>query len=46
LIPTRINETPITRMIVPVTTGGNSGKSLPMKGATSTAKTPAAMTDP
>ena len=46
LIPTRINETPITRMIVPVTTGGNSGKSLPMKGATSTAKTPAAMTEP
>jgi hypothetical protein len=45
-MPTRINEMPITRMMVPVTTGGNSGNSLPMNGATSTAKTPAAMTDP
>ena len=36
----------MTRIIVPVTTGGKSGKSLPIKGATKTANTPAAMTDP
>jgi len=33
LIPTRISEMPITRMMVPVTTGGNSGSSRLMKGA-------------
>jgi hypothetical protein len=33
-------------MIVPVTTGGNNGNSLPMNGATMTAKTPAEITEP
>ena len=32
LMPTRINEMPITRIIVPVTTGGNSGNNPPHEG--------------
>jgi hypothetical protein len=36
----------MTKMIVPVTTGGNSGNSLPMKGAATTANTPAEITAP
>ena len=35
LMPTRISEMPITRMMVPVTTGGNSGSSRLTNGATS-----------
>ena len=46
LMPTRISDTPITRMMVPVTTGGNSGSSRLMNGATTMPKTPAAITDP
>ena len=46
LIPTRISEIPITRMMVPVTTGGNSGSRRLMKGAARMAKIPAAMTEP
>ena len=45
-MPTRISEMPITRMIVPVTTGGNSGSSRLTKGATTTPKMPAAITAP
>ena len=45
LMPIRISEMPMTKMIVPVTTGGKRGKSLLMKGAAMTANTPAAMTD-
>ena len=46
LIPTRIREIPITRMMVPVTTGGNSGSRRLMKGAARMPKIPAAMTEP
>ena len=46
LMPTRIREIPITMMMVPVTTGGNSGNSRPMNGATMTAKMPAEITEP
>ena len=46
LMPTRISEMPITAMMVPVTTGGNSGSSRLMSGATRIAKMPAAMTEP
>ena len=45
-MPMRMSETPMTRMIVPVTTGGNSRIRLPIRGATRKAKTPAAMTAP
>ena len=41
-MPTRISEMPITRMMVPVTTGGNSGNSRLMKGAASMPNIPAA----
>jgi hypothetical protein len=43
---TRINEMPMTMMMVPVTTGGKSGKSLLMKGAARKANKPAAITEP
>ena len=46
LMPTRIREMPMTRMIVPVTTGGNSGSRRLMKGATSTPNMPATITEP
>ncbi len=36
----------MTMMMVPVTTGGNSGSSRLMKGATMMPKIPAAMTEP
>jgi hypothetical protein len=42
----RISEIPITMMMVPVTTGGNSGSSRLMKGAARMPKTPAAITEP
>jgi hypothetical protein len=45
-MPTRIRETPITRMMVPVTTGGNSGSSQLMKGAATAPKIPAPVTEP
>ena len=45
-MPTRISEMPITAMMVPVTTGGNSGSSRLMKGATTMPKTPAPITAP
>ena len=45
-MPTRISEMPITRMMVPVTTGGNSGSIRLTKGASRRPKTPAAMTEP
>ena len=45
-MPTRIKEIPITMMMVPVTTGGNSGNRRLMKGATMMPKIPAAITEP
>jgi hypothetical protein len=45
-MPTRISEMPMTRMIVPVTTGGKSGSTRLTKGAITMPKSPAAMTDP
>jgi hypothetical protein len=45
-MPTRISEMPITRMMVPVTTGGNNGSSRLMKGAATMPKIPAAITEP
>jgi hypothetical protein len=44
--PIRINDTPMTRMIEPVTTAGNRRMSELMSGAATTAKTPALMTAP
>ncbi len=46
LMPIRISEMPMTRMMVPVTTGGNSRNTLPMNGATITVNTPAEITEP
>jgi hypothetical protein len=39
-MPLRIKETPITRIMVPVTTGGKSGNSLLIKGAATGANKP------
>ncbi len=46
LMPTRISVTPITRMIVPVTSGGKNFSILPIKGAISMAMMPAPMMAP
>ena len=46
LMPTRISEMPITMMMVPVTTGGNSGSIRLMNGAITMPKMPAAITAP
>ena len=46
LMPMRISEMPMTVMMVPVTTGGKSGSSRLMNGATRMPNTPAAITAP
>ena len=46
LMPTRIRVTPITAMMVPVTTGGKSGSMRLISGATRMPKIPAAITAP
>ena len=46
LMPTRIRVTPITRMMVPVTSGGKNFSILPTKGAISMAMMPAPMMAP
>ena len=43
---TRIRDTPMMRMIVPVTSGGKKRISLPTIGATAIMNNPHAMTDP
>jgi hypothetical protein len=45
-MPTRISETPMTRMIVPVTTGGNKASRRLTNGATMIPNNPAAITEP
>ena len=45
-IPTRIKEMPMTAMIVPVTTGGKSGRIRPIRGAARMPNRPAPMTPP
>jgi hypothetical protein len=45
-MPIRIRETPITRITVPVTRGGNSLISRPIRPETTTPNTPAAITEP
>ena len=45
-MPIRINEIPMTAMIVPVTTGGKKRSSELMNGATMRPNIPAAMTEP
>ena len=45
-MPTRISVMPITRMIVPVTTGGKNRSIRLARGAISTPMTPAAMIEP
>ena len=44
--PTRISDTPITAMMLPVTTGGNRASRRLMKGAISMETTPAPITAP
>ncbi|MNW11782.1 hypothetical protein D3C71_2093120 [compost metagenome] len=46
LIPTRISDTPISVITVPVTTGGNSPSMRPIIGAISTPNSPDAITAP
>ncbi len=46
LMPTRMSEMPMTRMMVPVTTGGNSGRRRLTKGATRNPKRPAPIAEP
>ncbi len=41
-----ISDTPMTRITVPVTTGGNSRASRPINGATMRPKRPLAITAP
>ena len=43
---TRINETPMIRMIVPVTSGGKNRISLPNTGASNIMNRPQAITEP
>ena len=45
-MPTRMSEMPITVMMVPVTTGGNSGSIRLINGAMRMPKRPAAITAP
>ena len=45
-MPMRISDTPMTRMIVPVTTGGKKRRRRLISGAIRMARTPAPMIEP
>ena len=45
-VPPRLSEMPMTRMMVPVAAGGNSGRRRLAKGATRNPKRPAPIAEP